>query len=121
MKLRKPQVQLRRKKNEDGNWHYYLHAVTFFNRTGLVADGHYPIEQELNDKGMFIIRLKTKRDHSIEKMNYITPVVHTIDIGVSPFGSGEGMFCILNYGPGDKKGTGDPDETAVPTTGSDED
>lgn len=115
MKFGQSHVQLRRRKQTDGSWYYWLHAVTFYNHTGLVADGTFPIEQSLNEEGMFVIDLKVKRDHSIKMMPYLSPVVHTIEIGAVPFGSEEGWFLVRTIVIGLSK---DPNNQGGQTTHS---
>ena len=120
MKLRKPIPQLTRKKLENGDYHYWLHVVTFYPKTNFVANGHFEIEQKLNEQNMFVIDLKVKRDHSLKKMNYLTPVVHTIEVGTTPFGGGEGIFCVRTFTKGDIR-DGVPGETILGSGGSDDD
>ena len=85
MKLSKPQVQLIKKPLPDGQLSYILHVVTIFDNTIYKADGHEPIpvsaEEAVN--GIFTIRLKVKKEGVSTIL--LTPVVHTIDLGIFPF------------------------------------
>lgn len=82
MKLFKPQLQLRRRRNFRDQYLYHLHAVTFTDNTKYEAAGHKnPV---IDEKGLPMIILYLKEKNDGMDFPYITPIVHTIDLGPLP-------------------------------------
>lgn len=86
MKLFKPQLQLARESEEqsDGSFrdHYYLHVVTFTDRTNYRADDCVVDDTALASEGKIKIKAYMYQDLDIPDFNYLTPVVHTLDLGM---------------------------------------
>ena len=80
MKLGKPQVHLYRTRKTNGKYLYWLHAVTFFSRTDLVASG-FDIRTQDSSTGSFKVVLKFDRTPGNKNLGYLTPIVHTIELG----------------------------------------
>lgn len=85
MKLFKPQLQLARESEEqpDGSfrYHYYLHVVTFTDRTNFRAEDFVVNMSALETEGIVNIRAYVYPDPEIPDFHYLTPLVHTIDLG----------------------------------------
>lgn len=115
MKKKKPIVNFLRRLDSNNNYHYYLHAVTFFDESGYKANGGGPISLSLDANGMFVIQLNFVEDNSVnEVLPYLSSVTHVLDIGVTPFGGGEGLFKIITNLPTDggiARSTGGPGTT----------
>lgn len=83
MKFYKPQLQLARTNvlSDDGVFatQYTLHAITLCRRTGFRADGHTVGDEVEN--GILSVTLRIRQDADLPDLEYITPVVHTIDLG----------------------------------------
>jgi len=93
MKLLKPQVQLVRKTHIDQEDEFSLHVITFLPKTNYKADG-YDVADQLDSDGILPISLYISKDESIPEFNYLTPVVHTFEIGALPFSDGDGMIRV---------------------------
>ena len=117
MKLRKPIVRLARELNADGPDKYFLHSVTFFNQTNMVADGYEEITSQLDEEGKLVIVLIVNEDPDVPEMKMLTPVVHTIEIGALPF-ENDGIIKVRLVGS--ERGPDDPDETEVPSSDAEE-
>lgn len=103
MKLLKPQVQIAKKVVVDASSHYYLHAVTFCPRTNFRAAGYAIDDSSLSEFGILGINLKVGVDLELPEFAYLTPVVHTIDLGQLAFPDDEdGLFEIELEILGDK-------------------
>lgn len=74
MQIAKPQVHLK-KNNSTGD--FYIHVVTWFDRTKFKADGIESIATTASG-GVFNVILKVAEDTSVPDMQLLTPVVHTI-------------------------------------------
>ena len=95
MKLLKPQLQLVKKMVVDAPSHYYLHAVTFCPRTNFRAAGHEIDNTALAEYGVLEVRLKVGLDIELPDFPYLTPIVHTLDLGQIPFPDDEdGLFEV---------------------------
>lgn len=85
MKLFKPQLQLAKESEmqDDGSFrdHYYLHVVTFTDKTNYRAEDYQIDDHNLASKGVINVRLYINADMEIADLNYLTPVVHTLDLG----------------------------------------
>lgn len=97
MKLFKPQVQLVRKKSKKKADKYFLHVITVFNNTSYRAVGHEPFAKKLNKKGAFEVRLLVKQDKNVPRFEYLTPVVHTLELGALPFVDESGKVAVTVY------------------------
>lgn len=93
MKLLKPQVQLIRKRLKGKPDEYFLHAITIFGEAGYQANG-YHLAKQLNANDIYEVTLLVKKDNRLPKLSYLTPVVHTIDLGNLPFGDEEGLIKV---------------------------
>ena len=85
MKLFKPQLQLARETEEqaDGSYryHYYLHTQTYADSTNYrVMDEDIDLST-LNAEGAIKIKLYMDLNEEIPALEYLTPVVHTLDLG----------------------------------------
>lgn len=83
MKFYKPQLQLARTNslNAEGAFetNYTLHAITLCRRTSFRAAG-YELGEQVRD-GVFPVTLHIRQDADMPDLEYITPVVHTIELG----------------------------------------
>lgn len=127
MKLLKPQVQLVRKTHIDQEDEFSLHAITYLPKTNYKADG-YEIASQLDSDGVLPIALYISKDESIPELHYLTPIVHTLNMGVLPFSDGEGMIKVNLVVNGIRSGEGagtthtttaDSDEEEKPTLPAD--
>ena len=98
---------------------YYLHCITYFNKTNLEAAGHLPISSDLDEDGRATIVLRIKENPDLPEFRCLTPVVHTIELGTMPFGDEEGLIRVIIRGGG--KDPGGSGESTASTTSSDED
>lgn len=119
MKLLKPQVQLVRKTHIDQEDEFSLHAITYLPKTNYKADG-YDIANQLDSDGVLPIALYISKDESIPEFHYLTPVVHTFEIGVLPFSDGGGLIRVDLIVNGERT-TGNVGGTHSSTADSDED
>ena len=97
MKLIKPQVQLKRERTPGLPDTFYLHSVTFFDKTNFSANGNGPVPTELDTESLWNIELEVTEDDNSIAHDYLTPVVHTFQLGNSPFGTGDGLLNISVY------------------------
>ena len=92
MKLFKPQIQLAREseKQTDGSFkdHYHLHSVTFCDRSNYRVSEEDSVIEPLNTEGILNVNLYIYPAPDIVDLNYLTPVVHTVDLG-TPIEKGE--------------------------------
>lgn len=93
MKFFKPQIQLARERQLDAPSLYYVHVVTFCPRTSFRADGHTIDDEDLHS-GLYRVTVNLLEDTTLPDMEYITPVVHTIDLGEIEFPDGEGWIEV---------------------------
>ncbi len=121
MKLNKPQIQLVRRRMVDADDEFSLHAVTFFKQSNLRASGTYPIPTTLEDDGSLAVDLKVIEDPDIPYFEYLTPVVHTIELGVLPFANGDGLIKIRTIVERLSRDGDDPGEAKVMSSDADED
>lgn len=85
MKIFKPQLQLVKQTNKDKSHDYYLHAVTFADRTSYRAHGVEALPTTLNERGNYEVNLLIARDSRLPDFKYLTPIVHTLLLGQLPF------------------------------------
>lgn len=112
MKLFKPQLQLAKESEmqDDGSFrdHYYLHVVTFTDKSNY-READYDINPgQLQSKGIIDIKLYIRQDNDIVDLNYLTPVVHTLDLG-TPVEKGEEFMIkvdVVKGGPSRDPGSG---------------
>ena len=97
MKFFHPQVQLAREIVFDEPDAYYLHVVTFCPRSCFRADGHEVDDSELAN-GKYRVRIKIRQDPALPNFEYITPLVHTLELGGIAFPSGEGEIEVTVIG-----------------------
>lgn len=97
MKFLKPQVQLVRKRMEKNTDEYFLHAVTFCDSTNIRANGHELPLPTLNKDGKYEVNLLAIQDTDLPNHNYLTPIVHSIDLGSLPFGDEDGEILVTLY------------------------
>ena len=95
MKLFQPQVQLVRQNNVGEPDSYFIHAVTFCDRTCYQASGHAPLPISLDADGNFVLELYIT-ENVTESLDFelLTPVVHTISLGQVPFENGDGNVVV---------------------------
>jgi hypothetical protein len=84
MKFFDPQIQLTRWARAGQPDSYSIHVVTFCPKTTYAADGH-TIDNSQLGQDLFKLRVKLRTDNALPEMDYITPVVHTIDLGPIDF------------------------------------
>lgn len=102
---------------------FHIHVVTWADKTDYVADGH-TIGGLSGDT--FSVTIKAKKDSNIRSFDYLTPIVHTINLGEISFPNGDGFIEVYFdkdtggatkvAGNGNKNGarTIDADEDARP-------
>lgn len=115
MKFFKPVVQLARERHLTGPDSFFLHVVTFCPRTVYRADGHSVSSANLSTEGLYEVTVNLQEDSTLSDMEYITPVVHTIDLGTIEFPDGEGWIQVTVSGGPQASGNGQRD-AADPTT-----
>lgn len=94
MKLFKPQVQIARRTIVGAPNEYFLHAVTFCNKSNYRAAGFQLDTHLVEDEGILTVSLNIAQDISIPEFNYLTPVVHTIDLGPLAFPDDDGIITV---------------------------
>lgn len=80
MKIYTPIVHLLKRENYDLPTEYFIHVITFFNKSTYVADGYDSLPQFSVDE-KFRVVLKVKEDLSVPSVTALTPIVHTLSIG----------------------------------------
>ncbi len=86
MKLLKPQVQLFKVENDDLSFDYYLHVITFFDETNVVASGHGNIPQNLMSHEDINIEVYFSNTDDYP-LSALTPIVHYVPLGRRDFGT----------------------------------
>lgn len=129
MKLFKPQLQLARESveqpDESFRYHYYLHVVTFTDYTNYRAEDYDVDTSALETEGVINVKVYVYPDPDIPNFKYLTPVVHTIDLGLP--GESEMEFVVnvdvINGLPdrGDPPGENSSGSSQTGSTGADED
>lgn len=123
MKFFKPQIQLVREPVLDRPDAYSMHVVTFCNRTNYRADGFSVNDSDLND-GLYRVTVNLIQDPSLPDFQYITPVVHTFNLGSIAFPGGEGWFevqvtgAVIEATPTAANRDGNPPTTTTKTGGT---
>jgi hypothetical protein len=115
MKFFKPQVQLARQSILDAPDAYFLHIVTFCPRTCFRADG-YSVSSANLAQGIYNVQINLLQDASLPDFGYITPVVHTLNLGSIAFPGGEGLIEVQVQGVMHSEPGIDRDPTTPPTT-----
>ncbi len=96
MKLFKPQVQLTKITDATEPDDYYIHVITFTDKTNYRADG-YSIGT-MDGNGVLPVTVKATLDEHIIDLPYLTPVVHTIKLGNVSFPSGGLVEVVFDDG-----------------------
>ena len=95
MKLFEPQVQLLRQVNVDGPDSFFLHAVTFCDRTCYRSGGYAPLPAGPDENGDFVVDLYLEESADTDgDYHLLTPVVHSLSLGEIPFPDGEGNVLV---------------------------
>ena len=89
-----PQVQLIKRTNMDVADEYWLHAVTFCDKTYYCSAGNAPLPDQVDDDGIYHVELKIAQDMELPDFQMITPVVHTINLGNLPFEEEHGLLKV---------------------------
>jgi len=85
MKLNTPTLYLSKKgTSNEGEYNYTLQAITYFNNTDYISAGHDTFQPSLNAMDRHEIVLKVDKSSGIDRES-LTPVVHTVDLGINPF------------------------------------
>ncbi|MCA0237187.1 MAG: hypothetical protein LCH81_12460 [Bacteroidetes bacterium] len=115
MKFFHPQIQLVRELVLDSPSIYYLHIVTFCPRTCFVADGYetpgFGPDNETLAEGLYQVIIHLREDSELPDFDYITPIVHTINLGGIVFPDDEGFIEVQVKGV-----VTEPDNSAARTT-----
>jgi hypothetical protein len=102
MKFYQPQIQLARETVLDSPDAFYLHIVTFCPRTAFRENGFetpgFGPNNETMAQGLYKVIIKIYEDTSLPDFDYITPIVHTIDLGNIAFPGGEGFIEVQLQG-----------------------
>ncbi|WP_421796042.1 hypothetical protein [Haliscomenobacter sp.] len=83
MKFFHPVIQLGKESGELAD-NYFLHVVTFCPRSNFQADG-FSVNNEHVDNGLLKVTVKVKQAAAMPNYEFITPVVHSIDLGAINF------------------------------------
>lgn len=84
MRLFKPTISLLHKSDGNGCSEYDLHVVTWFDHSGIEADGLLePMPQFPDSNGTYLVRLKVIRGTE-PGMAVLSPVVHKLSLGRLP-------------------------------------
>ena len=83
MKFFHPVIQLGKESGELAD-KYFLHVVTFCPRSNFQADG-FSINNENLADGLLKVTVKLKQGAALPNFEFITPVVHSIDLGAIAF------------------------------------
>lgn len=94
MKLYQPQVQLVKRTHMDAPDEYWLHAVTYCDKTYYRPAGHSPLPKTADDDGVFRIELRIAQDMELPEFYLLTPLAHTIYLGSLPFDGGDGLVEV---------------------------
>ncbi|MEL6657186.1 MAG: hypothetical protein AAFP77_18125 [Bacteroidota bacterium] len=121
MTIGKPIVHLKKRTKYDGTKIYFLHCITYFYKTNIIADGHLPISTELDDNQIMTVVLRVREDATLPMLNRVlTPVVHTIELGVLPFADEySGLIRVVVQQDG--RSSDKPNESSVSPADGDED
>ncbi len=92
MKFGKPNLHLARKRNEDSPDEFYLHSVTYFEKSNYTANGHL-LPEGLNEQGQYEITLYVIKDSTLPEFGSISPVGHTLNLGKLDFEE-EGVILV---------------------------
>lgn len=93
MKLFKPQVQLVKVTDAISPDEYHLHVVTFTDMSNYREDGYWV--GTVDQSGVLVVKVKAILDGSIMDFPYLTPIVHTINLGALAFPGGEGFIEVI--------------------------
>ncbi len=79
MQFFRPQIEvIRQAQGTDGD-RYFIHVVTFCNRTSYQAGSHRFVRDE-EGEGLLVVEVDLLHNPSNHDFELVTPVVHTIDI-----------------------------------------
>lgn len=94
MKFYKPQVELIKIVDPTLPTEYVLHSVIFCRFTNFKANGYEIDLSDLQAESLVTVTLKLDQDENAPNLEYITPVVHTLNLGAINFPEGEGWIEI---------------------------
>ncbi|MFM9950628.1 MAG: hypothetical protein ACKV1O_22005 [Saprospiraceae bacterium] len=117
MQLFKPHAQLIKITDANNPDQYYLHVITNTDLTNYEGDG-FSIGT-LDQNGILPVTVKLTINQSIAGFEYITPVVHTIDLGYIAFPNGTGSVEVTLQNTAG--GSGNGKKNIVRTVDADED
>jgi hypothetical protein len=81
MKFFEPQVSLYKHIYIDGANEYYLHVITFTNRSGMKAEQVFLDDSKVNTEKVISITLTASDENHTVDIECIQPVTHTIALG----------------------------------------
>ena len=118
MKFYKPQVELAKIVDPNAPTEFVLHSVIFCRYTNYKANGYETDLTDLED-GVVAVTLKLDQDINLPEFEFITPVVHTINLGAINFPEGDGWIDIDVVGAvieeeGEGRGTDTVSKTTKP-------
>lgn len=117
MKLFRPQIQLAKLTDVAGPDIYYLHVITLTDFTNYVPSGHVVGTMDLD--GTLPITVSAVIDESVPALRYITPIVHTIELGPLEFPL-EGGLIEVTFDDG-SRGTTNGKKNVARSVDADED
>jgi hypothetical protein len=92
MKFFQPLIQLVRETGQGQPDDYFLHIVTFSPNTRFRAESHDTDDSDLQSDGLLKVNVYLKQDTSLPDFDFITPVVHTLELGNIAFPGGGGAI-----------------------------
>lgn len=114
MKFFHPVIQLGKESGELAD-HYFLHVVTFCPRSNFQADGFNINNANLAD-GLLKVTVKLKQVAALPNFEFITPVVHSIDLGAVAFPFEDCTIEVSVVGDVFQEPTSNTRSTDAPTT-----
>lgn len=92
MKFFQPLIQLVRETGQGLPDDYFLHIVTFSPNARFRADGYDTDDSNLQSDGLLKVNVYLKQDTGLPDFDFITPVVHTFELGNIAFPGGSGTI-----------------------------
>ena len=114
MKFFHPVIQLGKESGELAD-KYFLHVVTFCPRSNFQADG-FGLEEEELAQGRLKVTVKLKQSPRLPNYEFITPVVHSIDLGAVAFPFEDCTIEVTVVGDVLQEPTSNTRSTDAPTT-----
>ena len=114
MKFYNPVIQLGKETGELAD-KYFLHVVTFCSRSNFQANGFSISDEKLAD-GLLKVTVKLKQAAQIPNFEFITPVVHSIDLGAVAFPFEDSTVEVTVIGDVLQEPTSNARSTDAPTT-----